>query len=192
MLRICALIALISAAGCGDDGAATDAAITADASGTDAPSSPDATASSDAAPVSCTNPGGTVNGTIAGEGVEPVVTAWYGQLGPGAYVIVLDELDSTCGVEPRGTGEHLVLGFCDVLQVGEYSIVNEQAFPTTACPGQQVAFSIVEDQTSDLDESVSGTITIESIEDCVTGSYSVTYDGGDTLTGTFIAAICPS
>lgn len=150
----------------------------------------DADIQADATPLACSNDTGSVDGTIAGEAIDPIASTWYRALSPSYHVIILDEKPTQCGFT-AGSGEHVGLAFCAAPVPGQYQMAT-QSFPTMPCPGEMIAISFVEDGGGgDLAVSVSGTVTIAAADDCISGSFDITYDTGDTLTGSFSAAVCP-
>jgi hypothetical protein len=175
----CLVIAMASACG-GSDG---------DGTSIDAPPPVDA-----APPGMCDAAGtGSVNGTIAGVAVTPVVRAAQVTTPGLGVAIVLDEVAGACG-QPAATGEHLVLGFCNTPTPMTYTAVGEQQFN---CPGPN-AFGLVEQNGgADFAESLSGTITISSATSaCVTGTFDINFQPAGagspaSLTGSFAAVICP-
>jgi hypothetical protein len=137
---------------------------------------------------------GTVTGSVGGATISPVVRANQVTIAGAGVGIVLDEVAGACG-EPASTGEHLVLGFCDAPTVRTYTVVGEQAF---GCPGMD-AFGLMEQNGGeDFGESLSGTITIASVDaTCVSGSFDISFMPAsgpgtpESLSGTFNAVICP-
>jgi hypothetical protein len=102
----------------------------------------------------------------------------------------MDEDTSGCDLEGTGTGEHLVIFFCDPPVAGEYEVVAAEDFPEEACPGDLVASANVEDEDGgDLDSVESGTVTIDGVDDCVTGTFDLSFASGD-LSGDFSAVAC--
>ena len=147
----------------------------------------------DGGPLSCPDPDAVVSGTVMGHGFDPVITVWYSEHSTDAdtYVLVIDEVDSTCfATPPAGVGQRVLMQICSPIEPGTYTATSD--LPTAPCPGSTVFRSLVEHSDGgDIEASVSGTLVIDSVEGCVSGSFDITYEFGDNITGTFVALICP-
>ena len=72
-------------------------------------------------------------------------------------------------------------------------MLREQDFSwDAACPGQRVAGAVREDTNGggDIEDGAGGTITIDSTDGCLAGSFAVTFTDGNSLTGSFSAVRC--
>ncbi len=133
---------------------------------------------------------GEVMGETAGETVDPIATAFY-TIDELAARIVLDEQLPVCMMEPNGPGERVAIGICDPeLSAGEYTVVSGEDYPGN-CPGERLAVAAIEDAVGNfLAISTSGTVTIDEVGDCLTGSFAITYDDDSDQTGSFDALAC--
>jgi hypothetical protein len=185
-----AAVVLLFVVGCGGDddgggGGGADAA----AGGADA------RAQADSAPVGCAEaPSGTVNGTVDAETIDPIAAAYARPHPTIDYVrmLVIDEdATSSCSNPDGDTGESLTFLFCDEPAVAEYDVVALEAFPDAACPGERVVGVLVESGNgADRGMGDSGTLTIESLDTCLTASFAVGFDTGN-LDGDVVADVCP-
>lgn len=191
-MRIWALIvATACLVGCGSDDDGDDGGDSTAADG--GPSIDGSSADPDASALECGAHGeGSTAGTVGGETVSPVSSAFtltdvdYGR------VIVVGERSESCNAADA-PGESVVLLFCDPnISMGEYTVVSEQAFPDAVCPGEKTAMAVIEDNMTggDIEDSVSGTITIDGLGDCLSGSFDVTFTDDNTMTGQFSAVSC--
>lgn len=137
------------------------------------------------------NGSGTVNGTVDGVSISPVMRANVITVPGEGVAIMLDEVGGACGV-PAGSGEHLLLVFCSTPTEGTHTVTDQPGF---ICPGTNAASLIEQNGASDFAESLSGSITIDDASSgCVSGSFSVTLQGPNaagTMTGAFDAVVCP-
>lgn len=182
------------AIGCGgdDDGGTGDG--DGDGAGADAALEADARAGADAAQEVCGGAGSSqVSGTVGGQMIDPVASSWSRQHPTFAYahLITLDEDPaSSCAQTDGDVGQRLMFIFCDPPAAGEYDVVDLEALPEEACPGELVVGALAEDADGgDLDRGTAGTVTVAATEGCVTGSFEVTMETG-TLDGDFAATAC--
>lgn len=162
---------LLAACG-GDDGAAP-----IDAPRADAPVD---------APGTCSPVGtGTFVGSVDGTAIAPVLSASI--LTGARWEIGIFE-NPTCA--PTGSGQFLDVQFCAEPAVGVHTVVRSG---DQTCPGADVAVLYLDDDRSSLADATAGTVTIDALGACTTGSYDLTFPGGH-VTGTFTAvdvATCP-
>lgn len=174
MRRLIAVSVLLVACG-GDDGAAPVDAPRADAS---VDASVDATGS-------CAPTGsGTFEGTVDGTAIAPVLSASI--ITGSLWEIGIFE-NATCA--PNGTGQFLDIQFCAQPEVGVHTVVLSR---DQACPTPEVAVLYL-DEPGGLADATAGTVTIDAVGACTTGSYDLTFPGGH-VTGTFSAVsalTCP-
>jgi hypothetical protein len=135
-----------------------------------------------------------VNGTVDAEMIDPIAAAYSRPYPTVAYVyeLVMDEdASSSCGNPDGETGESLTFLFCDQPSVGDYDVVGADDFPTEACPGERVVGAQVQSGNgADRGIGDSGTLTIESLDDCLTASFTVGFNTGN-LDGDVVAEVCP-
>lgn len=156
------LSAIVTASGCGDDGDPTTSCL------------PDGLAEGES--------------VLRGEPLGPFVRAAQLALPPGSagtHALLFDEVAGACG-ESASTGKHLVLLLCAPPAPGEYRIVGTSVY---RCPGDDVLAVVEKDGPTDFAISTTGTLTIESTEGCVRGSYEVQFNS-ETLLGAFDAVVC--
>jgi hypothetical protein len=184
-------VVLLLVVGCGgdDDGGG-------DGGGADAATGgADAREQADAASGACAEaPSGTVNGTVDAETIDPIAAAYsrpHPTLGY-AHILQIDEDPASSCDNPDGdTGESLQFIFCDPPSVGEYDVVGADDFPVEACPGERVVGAQVQSGNgADRGIGDSGTLTIESIDTCLTASFTVGFNTGN-LDGDVVAEVCP-
>lgn len=133
-----------------------------------------------------TDGSGSVSGSVLGAEVTPVARANVIIVG-GMAGIVLDEEPGACGA-PSSSGEHLILIFCQLPEVGVTDVVSEAAY---GCPGVNGAGLIEQNGASDLASATGGTITTTSrTASCITGTFELDFDT-EPMTGSFDAVICP-
>ncbi|HEU5061153.1 MAG TPA: hypothetical protein VFU21_31700 [Kofleriaceae bacterium] len=137
------------------------------------------------------NGGGAVTSTTPGTEVEPVVSAWYQVVDADASALVIDERASNC--EPDAItgqqGQLVLIYFCSALVVGDYDAVPTLA---GACPDvRQASVTVVNEVLEDLVIDTTGSLAIEQLGDCITGSFATTTPGGEELSGSFRAYPCP-
>ena len=152
----------------------------------------DAAAGADAALGCGESGGGSVTSTTAGTEVEPVISAWYQIVDTDASALVIDERASNCDPDAvmGELGQLVSIYFCSELVVGAYDAV-----PTLAgtCPGvRQASVTVVNEQFQDLVADTTGTLTIDQVGDCITGSFDTTDPDGEELSGSFRAYPCPT
>ncbi len=183
------MLAMCLAVGCGGDDDGGGGGADAATGGADA--RPQADASSGGCPAA---PSGTVNGTVDAEMIDPIAAAYIRPHPTFAYLdmLVLDEDATSSCSNPNGdTGESLMFVFCDSPSVGEYEVVGPADLPTEACPGERVVGALVESGNgADRGIGDSGTLTIESLDSCLTASFVVGLDTGN-LDGDVVAEVCP-
>lgn len=183
-------LALLVAACGGDIGSGGDEGEQADA----APAI-DAAPSADAEVGCGTNGNGSVTSATAGAEVEPVVSAWYQIIAPEtpASALVIDERASNCDPDAISDqpGQFVTIYFCSALAAGEYPAV--AALPGGACTDNpQVSVTVQNELYQDLVSDTTGTLTIDQVGDCITGSFSTTTGDGKELSGSFRAYPCPT
>ena len=128
---------------------------------------------------------GSVSGTVLGAEVSPIARANVVIVG-GMAGIVLEEEPGACGA-PSSSGEHLILIFCQLPQVGVTDVVSEAAYD---CPGIDGAGLIEENGATDLASATGGTITTTSrTASCITGTFALDFET-EAMTGSFDAVIC--
>jgi hypothetical protein len=179
-------LALLGAA-CGGDIGEGDGADAGRADGGGA----DAAAGSDAALGCGESGGGSVTSTTAGSEVEPVISAWYQIVDTDASALVIDERASNCDPDAISDqpGQLVSIYFCSELVVGAYDAVPTLA---GACPGvRQASVTVVNELYQDLVSDTTGSLTIEAVGDCITGSFATTDPDGEELSGSFRAYPCP-
>ena len=190
-MRIWALIvATACAVGCGSDDDGGDGG---DSTSVDGGQSIDGSSAEDASALECGAHGeGSTAGTVGGETVSPVSSA-YTLVAEGlGRAIAISEETVSCPIE-GSAGERVVLLFCDPnMTTGEYTVLSEQAFPDATCPGEKTAMAVIEDNMTggDIEDSVSGTITIDGLGDCLSGSFDIAFTDDNTMTGQFAAVSC--
>ncbi len=166
-----------------DEGGEIDAATT----------SADATPLSDATSACGSYGGGAVISSTPGAEVGPVVSAWYQIVDPDApaSALVIDERASNCDPDAISDqpGHFVTIYFCSDLAAGEYPAVAALAGP---CPDNpQVNVTVQNEQYQDLVSDTTGTLTVETAGECITGSFSTTSGAGENLSGNFRAYPCP-
>jgi hypothetical protein len=127
---------------------------------------------------------GTFEGTISGTAVAPVLSASI--IDGTLWEIGIFE-NATCA--PNGTGQFLDIQFCAQPEVGVHPVVLSR---DQACPTAEVAVLYIDEPTG-LADATAGTVTIDAVGACTTGSYDLTFPGGH-VTGTFSAVsalACP-
>jgi hypothetical protein len=158
----------------------------------DGATAPDS-ASVDSSSATCGTAGtASVTGTVGGETVSPVMAAFLSPT-PTGYALVVHEDAVVCEPGADRAGQRLVLAFCDEVSAGQYTVLSEQDFSwDAACPGQRVAGAVLEDTSGggDIEDGASGTITIDGTDDCLDGSFAVTFTDGNALSGSFSAVRC--
>ena len=183
-----AVVILWLVVGCGGD---DDGGGGADA----APDVADAGEQADAASGSCAEaPSGSVSGTVDAVMIDPIASAYSRphQTLAYAHILVIDEdATSSCSNPDGETGESLQFIFCDQPEVAEYDVVPPDDLPTEACPGQHVVGALVQSGNgADRGVGESGTLTIDSLDTCLSASFAVTFDHGN-LDGDLVAEVCP-
>jgi hypothetical protein len=137
-------------------------------------------------------PGGTatLSGTVGEHVLAPIQTAWYAEFLAGAYVVVLDEGTGACG-DPSREGRHLGIWFpCGGAVPGELPVRPRAEQVSCETPFASVVLERGAGG-GDLGAALSGTVTIESVIDCVHGRFDVRFPGGSELRGSFDAVTCP-
>ena len=161
----------------------------------DAAPRPDAAPSADAAVGCGTNGNGSVTSGTAGAEVEPVVSVWYQIIDPEtpASALVIDERASNCDPDAISDqpGQLVTIYFCSALAAGEYDAV--AALPGGSCTDNPVVSVTVQNELfQDLVSDTTGTLTVDQIGECITGSFSTTTGDGKDLSGSFYAYPCPT
>ncbi len=167
MRSLIAVGVLLVACG-GDDGAAPLDAPQADAS---------VDASTDAAGTCAPTGSGTFVGTVNGTAIAPVLSASI--IDGNLWEIGIFE-NATCA--PNGTGQFLDIQFCAQPEVGVHTVVLSR---DQACPTAEVAVLYL-DEPATITDATAGTVTIDAVGACTTGSYDLAFPGG-RVTGTFSA-----
>jgi hypothetical protein len=137
----------------------------------------------------CSAPGeATVTGTVMSVQVAPVVRAYQSELFTGVFGIVMDEeLGAACD-SVSTTGEHLALLFCGAPTEGTHAVVGDSSFD---CPNDNVFGLLERGGGMDVAKATTGTVNITGTSGgCAIGSFSIDF-GGESLTGTFNAVVCP-
>jgi hypothetical protein len=145
----------------------------------------------DAAPLTCGTTGAaTVNGSIGGETISPVVRAVQSNLA-GTPAILIDESGVGCASPDVNTTDYLALIYCSPSTVATYPV---SGTTPTMCPGLRAGAALgytASDGSHPLGSATGGTFTIESISaSCIIGSFAVTFDA-DQIAGRFAAIACP-
>lgn len=177
---------LCALAACGDDGGSDDSP-GVDGRPIDAPGmvdGPPPDMDIDAPPLSCPV-GGAVTGTVGGEGFTQVTTT-VGFGGPTIELIVVEEA-ATCE-EPPATGEFLDIQVCPDAAPGTYTVQPGAGLECGAgSTAAVVFFGTIEEQTF----ATGGTVTLTvAANDCYAGTFDVSFEGGDGMTGSFDVALC--
>lgn len=179
---------LLLALGCGgDDG---DGAGSSDA-GPDIDAAAEAPDASGA--LACGETGaGTVDGTVAGETVAPVMFAWYDLVSEAdaLHALVIDEIDTTCGTAPDGANR-IIFNLCAPIEAGVYDVVASADYPEGACPGDRVVKALWKEGFGDLAVATGGSLTIDEAEGCVTGEFTAIFPNDESASGSFAALFCP-
>lgn len=134
-------------------------------------------------PNSC-QPEGFTDGTSENGDLGPFVRAEVIRVGE-MYALAFDEVAGTCG-ETAATGKHVVMLMCDPPEARNYRIVAKAQF---RCPGAEAFVIVEQDGPTDIAESSSGVLSIESAGSCVRGTYSVQLTA-DLFEGAFDAVVC--
>lgn len=144
----------------------------------------------DSPPAGCTAAGtGEVTGSVAGAEVSPVMTAKVARYA-GANALVLAETvgPNLCSSPTPVAGDFMTIYFC-TKATGITSLAG--ANPTCPSSAGGATFAMSSGVTT-LYRATSGMLTIESIDSaCAKGTFLVTFDSGDTVTGSFSASVCP-
>ncbi len=137
----------------------------------------------------CAAPGeATVTGSVMGVEVAPVMRAFQSELFTGVFGIVMDEqLGAACD-SVSTAGEHLALLFCAEPVEGTHNVVGDTSFD---CPNDNVFGLLERGGGMDVARATTGTVTVTGTSGgCAIGSFSIDF-GGESLTGTFNAVVCP-
>jgi hypothetical protein len=134
-------------------------------------------------PNSC-EPAGFTDGTSESGDLGPFERAEVIRVGE-LYALAFDEVAGTCG-ETASTGTHVVMLMCDPPEVRNYRVVAKAQF---RCPGAEVLAIVEQDGPTDVAQSSSGILSIESAGSCVRGTYSVQLTA-DVFEGAFDAVVC--
>jgi hypothetical protein len=185
----CLLLAALLAACGGDIGSGGDEGGQSDGGQTF-----DAAPAADAALGCGTNGGGSVTSTTAGAEVEPVVSAWFQVIDPDApaSALVIDERASNCDPDAISDqpGQFVTIYFCSALAAGPYDAV--AALAGACADNPQVNVTVQNELLEDLVSDTTGTLTVDAIGDCITGSFDTTSSDGKELSGSFRAYPCPT
>lgn len=146
----------------------------------------------------CDAPGtASVDGMVGAVELDDVRTVLSGpvtEFGDYLTFVIIAEGDGTCTGTPTD-GDKLILYFCAPPTAGSYDVVAIENFPELACPGDRVASALVERGASDEASAAGGSVTIQEVGDCLTGSFSIDLVGEEAvagqLAGSFSALVCP-
>jgi hypothetical protein len=176
------VVLLCAVAACGDDGSSDDDALI------DAPvmamlDAPPPDMDIDAPPASCPV-GGSVTGTVAGEGFTQV-TSTIGFDGPAVELILNEDPGGACD-DTNYDGQFLELQVCPLAGPGTYTIG-----PGLDCAGNGEAATAFFGTITDLTFATGGTVTLTTVEDgCYSGTFAAEFEGGDMMTGSFDVSLC--
>jgi hypothetical protein len=208
----CLLVCSGTACGSGDDDGDTGGRVDGAADPVDGAADPPDSAPSDAetgdaaAELPCDGNGtGQVDGTVGGQALDPVLSATF-QLSPVfdkqlTHALFLGEDEHPDGCPPfdgplePNSGDLLRILICHEAEVGTYELVDVADYPPE--PDQEDSCARLGTGTFNDPFGpgiVSGSITLETVGPydvgCVVGHFSATFEGGDTLVGSFNALHC--
>lgn len=203
-----ASLAAAPACGGGDDGGGggggtpdlDSAPATYDAASSDDAAAPDL----DAAEVNCTPLGAVTSTCETGSGVvtseipdvtvDPVVSAWYQDFGEDCRSgIFIDERASDCdpGSVTGELGHFVSIFFCSTPAVGSYTVVSSDEMDASCPDGGIVSITVQDEEFEDDAQAASGTVTLDSIDGCLSGSFDAATALDEELSGSFAAYTCP-